>query len=101
MLLSENSLKSLLELGKVLNHTMSLDENSDSESSMGEFSAQGYQYEPKFTEEELERILNPPQNAMTELERSCDLWCNCGECMIMPSRRESICCQEFKHYVAE
>ena len=71
---------------------MSSNESSDSESSMGEFSVQGYQYEPEFTEEELESIVNQPRNAMIELERSYDLtWCNCGECMIMPSRRESTC----------
>ena len=81
---------------------MSSNENRDSESSMGEFSAQGYQYEPEFIEEELESIVNQPQNAMTELERIFDFtWLNCRECMIMPSRRESICCQEFEHYMAE
>ena len=37
---------------------MSSNENSESESSMGEFSAQWYQYEPDFTEEELESIVN-------------------------------------------
>ena len=69
---------------------------------MGEFSAQGYPYKPEFTEEELGSIVNQPQNAMSQLESSVDLtWCNCGECMIMPSRRESICCQEFEHYMAE
>ena len=81
---------------------MSSNENSDSESSMGEFSAQWYQYGPEFTEEELASIVNQPKNAMTKLERSFDLtWRNCGECMIMLSRRESICCQEFEHYMAE
>ena len=52
---------------------MSSNENSDSEPSMGEFSAQWYKYEPEFTEEEMESIVNQPQNAMTELERSFDL----------------------------
>ena len=57
---------------------MSSNENSDSESSMEEFSAQGCQYELEFTEEELESIVKQPQNAITELERSFDLsWCNC------------------------
>ena len=73
---------------------MSSNESSDSESSMREFSAQGYQYEPEFTDE-LETIMNQPRNDMIELERSYDLtWCNYGECMIMPTRRESkcICC---------
>ena len=46
---------------------MSSNANSDSESSMGEFSAQWYQYEPEFTVEELEGIVNQPQKAMTEL----------------------------------
>ena len=61
-----------------------------------------YQYEPEFTEEELGSLVNQPQNAMTELEKSFDLtWCNCGVCMIMLSRKESICCQEFEHFMAE
>ena len=56
-------------------------------------------YEPDFTEEKMESIVNQPQNAMTELKRK--NWCNCGECIIMLLRRESICCQEFEHYMAE
>ena len=68
---------------------MSSNENSDSESNMGECSDQEYQYEPEFTEEELESIVNQPQSAMTELERSFDFtWCNCGECMIMPPKEK-------------
>ena len=57
---------------------------------MGEFSVQRVSIWTRVNRaEELESIVNQPKNAMTELERSFDLtWCNCGECIIMPSRRE-------------
>ena len=47
---------------------MSSNENSDSESNMGECSDQGNQYESEFTEKELESIVNRPQNGMTSLK---------------------------------
>ena len=47
----------------------------------------------------VESIMNQPQNAMTELERSFDLTlCSCEECMTMLSRRVG---QEFEHYMAK
>ena len=83
-------------------YIMSENENSDSKSSMGEFSAQGYQYEPEYSMEEWENIERQQRSTTSEHERSSDLsWCHCGECMTMPTRRESTCCQEFEHYMIE
>ena len=55
-------------------------ENSDSESCQVDFCAQGYQYKPEYTKEELENIDHQSQRAPSEHERSSDLsWCCCGE----------------------
>ena len=62
----------------------------------------GYQWESEYTEEELAEIPSDSQDRNTEHVRSKDLsWCTCSFCTAMHQLRESMCCQEFEHYMVE
>ncbi len=92
---------------------MSTDENTsyDSDTSIDDENTSetsglyGYQFEPEYTEKELnERVVATQIESTVGLpsvhERGADTsWCKCSVCTIMPTFRESSCCQEFEHYV--
>ena len=51
----------------------------------------GYNYEPEYTDEELE-LRNSVQAATAELPNFSD-WCQCSCCRQMPTPGECICCR--------
>lgn len=76
---------------------------SSSESELNnEIEVEGYQFEPEFTEEEIEAQNDAPPPAVNVNERGASLnWCTCENCTILPTFKECLCCYEFEHYVAD
>ena len=63
---------------------------------------EGYQFEPEFTEEEIESQNLASSPVVSENERGMSLdWCTCENCTILPTLNECLCCDEFDHYVTD
>ena len=65
---------------------------------------EGYAFEPEYTPEELEALereqndssrvqeqRREPDRRLTNLD-----WCSCGNCVLMPTRKECLCCKEME-----
>ena len=75
--------------------------SSDSELT-NEMEVEGYQFEPEFTEEEIEsqNLASSPVVTVNERGMSLD-WCTCENCTILSTFDERLCCNELDHYVTD
>ncbi|XP_034084673.1 P2X purinoceptor 7 [Gymnodraco acuticeps] len=62
-------------------------------------SVQPYMYEPESDPESEKDRDGPDPPSQTRLEQAVSEWCTCGNCAVMPTEVENVCCREIRKVV--